>query len=303
MPITLLPDPVDELTRRRLLTGAGALGILIAFPASAWGQDAGWAAELGAFPVTIDHAYGSTEITEVPKRVVTVGLTDHDYVRALGVTPVGASEWYGGYPSGVWPWARDQLCAARPEIVNVAHELNFEAVAALEPDASTASRPKSAAPAAGPDLILGLYNALTAEQDDLLTQIAPTVAYPDYEIPWQEQARLTGHALRRDQRAEELVAEVAGLFAKAREEHPEFRGAPAGAGDEGLDAVDASGADGQDAIETHPVYQRLEVKDRDIFLLADEPVSAALAFEPALPPRSARADALHRSRRWTRPRR
>lgn len=36
-----------------------------------------------AFPVTIEHKYGSTQVTEDPERVVTVGLTDHDAVLAL----------------------------------------------------------------------------------------------------------------------------------------------------------------------------------------------------------------------------
>ncbi|MGH8909838.1 MAG: hypothetical protein ACRD0K_25930, partial [Egibacteraceae bacterium] len=62
MTMTLLTDPVSELTRRRLLTGAGALGVLSVLPASAWGQEA------GAFPVTVEHKYGGTTITEEPKR-------------------------------------------------------------------------------------------------------------------------------------------------------------------------------------------------------------------------------------------
>src|SRR5262245_31240141 len=38
-----------------------------------------------AFPVTIEHKYGSTEITQRPERIVTVGLTDHDALLALRI--------------------------------------------------------------------------------------------------------------------------------------------------------------------------------------------------------------------------
>ena len=45
-------------------------------------------AEQGAFPTTIEHRYGSTEIKEAPQRVVSLGYTDQDALLALGVTPV-----------------------------------------------------------------------------------------------------------------------------------------------------------------------------------------------------------------------
>ena len=38
---------------------------------------------------------GATTIPREPTRVVTVGLSDHDYVLALGVVPVGLTDWYG----------------------------------------------------------------------------------------------------------------------------------------------------------------------------------------------------------------
>src|SRR5688572_21669592 len=44
-----------------------------------------------AFPVTIEHKYGSTTINEFPERIVTVGLTDHDALIALGIVPVGTT--------------------------------------------------------------------------------------------------------------------------------------------------------------------------------------------------------------------
>jgi iron complex transport system substrate-binding protein len=39
------------------------------------------------FPVTIEHAFGTTTVERAPERVVTLGVTDADAVLALGTTP------------------------------------------------------------------------------------------------------------------------------------------------------------------------------------------------------------------------
>ncbi|MGH2699458.1 MAG: iron-siderophore ABC transporter substrate-binding protein [Actinomycetota bacterium] len=167
-----------------------------------------------AFPVTIEHSYGATEISEEPERIVTVGLTDHDAFLALGVVPVGVTDWYGDYPHAVWPWAQDELGDAEPVMVGNATELDFEKLAALEPD-----------------VIVGLYSALTEENYDTLSQIAPTVAQPrehvDYGIPWQELTLTAGRVAGEVEQAERLVAEIEDRFAEIRAEHPEFIGAGA----------------------------------------------------------------------------
>ena len=63
----------------------------------------------GAFPVTIENRFGTTEIPEEPQRVVTVGFNDQDFVLALGVTPVGERELLGDYDATTRPWAQEQL--------------------------------------------------------------------------------------------------------------------------------------------------------------------------------------------------
>ena len=57
-----------------------------------------------AFPVTIEHRYGTTEITERPERIVSVGLNEQDAFFALGVAPVGVTDWMG-FEHGIGPWA------------------------------------------------------------------------------------------------------------------------------------------------------------------------------------------------------
>lgn len=205
---------VDDITRRRLLGGAGLL--LLAGGCGSDARQPGSGTASGGFPVTVEHAHGSTEIPRRPQRVVTIGFSDQDPVFALGVTPVGVTDWYGDYPFATWLWARDELGDARPAVLNKgeftgAVEPDFEAIAVLRPD-----------------VILGLYTGVTRNQYDTLSQIAPTVPqsgeFPDFGTPWQEMTRTAGRALGREQRAAEAIAGVEERFAEARAAHPEFRG-------------------------------------------------------------------------------
>ncbi len=108
----------------RLICGSLLLALLaacvpvhIAAPTPATDTVQSAATTDAAFPVTLEHKYGSTTISEQPVRIVTVGLTDHDALLALGIVPVGTSEWFGDYPGSVWPWAQDKLGDVIPEAV------------------------------------------------------------------------------------------------------------------------------------------------------------------------------------------
>jgi iron complex transport system substrate-binding protein len=162
-----------------------------------------------AFPVTIKHALGSTTIPREPKRVVTIGWSDQDPVLALGVKPVGTTEWFNERPGAIFPWALKAAGGARPQIVATAGEINFEKVAALRPD-----------------LILALYEGLDRSKYRTLSKIAPTVAHsPDYDTfgdTWQNMTLTTGRALGREQQAKDLVKGVEERFAKVRADHPEW---------------------------------------------------------------------------------
>ncbi len=54
--------------------------------------------------------------------------------------------------------------------------------------------------------------------------MAQTDEYVDFGVPWQVQTRTVGRALGREQRAEELIAEVEERFAAVRKAHPEWEG-------------------------------------------------------------------------------
>lgn len=166
------------------------------------------------FPVTIEHARGRTTIESKPQRVVTVGYTDHETVLALGVVPVGVTDWFGERPYGDWPWLAGRWGSELPEIVGeMGTTPNLEKIAALQPD-----------------LILGLYaggdaSSLNQQTYDQLSAVAPTVAndpgHDDYTTPWQDMARIAGRALGETAKVEEQIAAIDARFAEVRSRHPE----------------------------------------------------------------------------------
>lgn len=209
--------PLDTtITRRSLLLGGLTFGVVGLTgcgsderPGSAGNSDD------DAFPVSVEHKYGSTTIEAAPQRIVTLGLTEQDYVLALGGTLVAATEWFGEYPGALWPWAADALGDEPvPETLSNVDGVNIERVASLRPD-----------------LILCTNGVLTEQEYDRLTEIAPTVAasadFPDYGTPWPDQTRAIGTALGVANEAERLIAEVEAGFEQARADHPEFDGASA----------------------------------------------------------------------------
>jgi iron complex transport system substrate-binding protein len=178
-------------------------------------QQAAASADTDVFPVTVEHAMGETTIDARAERVVTVGVTEQDTVLALGVTPVGVTEWYGEQPYATWPWAQDELGDAQPEVLETTDGFQYEAITALDPD-----------------LIIGTNAGLDEESYETLSAIAPTIAHPKdaplYFSPWDDQARLIAAALGASDEMEAMIEDIDAQFAEAREAHPEF---------EGIDAV------------------------------------------------------------------
>ena len=171
----------------------------------------GSTADASAFPVSVEHALGVTEIPAEPQRVVTIGVTEQDAVLALGVEPVGVTEWYGDLPYATWPWALDELGDATPEVLHAVDSFDYERIAALEPD-----------------LIIGTNAGIDEQSYELLSAIAPTIAHPAgaplYFSRWDDQSRLIGQALGREDEMEAIIAGIDAQFAEAAAAHPEFAG-------------------------------------------------------------------------------
>ncbi|APT91439.1 hypothetical protein CSPHI_11140 [Corynebacterium sphenisci DSM 44792] len=163
--------------------------------------------EEGAFPVTIEHAFGETTIEEAPTRVATVGITDEDAVLALGVTPVAIRP---RFDSEFVAWQKPHAGDTEPVWLDD-KELDIEKIAGAEPD-----------------LILAVWSEITQEQYDKLSQIAPTVAHQESEDDWgqgwEDSTLVIGKALGRPAKAQELVDGISDRFAEIRGRHPEWEG-------------------------------------------------------------------------------
>ena len=164
-----------------------------------------------AFPVTVEHALGSTEITEEPKRVVTLGWSDQDVALALGVVPVGAvAITWGGNDQKSTPWfdeALEKLGGEQPARYSDADGAPVAEIAELQPD-----------------LILATSSGITAAEYDKLSKLAPVVAYPDapWTTSWEDSLELVGQALGRNDRAEQLEDQVEDQLDQAEDDHPEL---------------------------------------------------------------------------------
>lgn len=168
--------------------------------------------ETDAFPVTIEHQYGSTTIEAAPQRVVAIGYTEQDYLLALGVTPLAVRYWYGDEADTIRPWAVEYVEGDDPIVLNMPYgNLNYEAILALQPD-----------------LISAVTSGITEEEYLLLSEIAPTITqsgdYINFGMPWQDVTLMIGAAVGKSAEAESLVTDVEALFEDAREQHPDFEG-------------------------------------------------------------------------------
>ena len=160
------------------------------------------------FPTTVETLFGDVEIEHRPENVVALGWSDAETALALGVQPVGVSDWqdYGG--AGVGPWATDLFDSEPVEVGTM--EPNIEAIASLEPD-----------------VILDTRSDNSQERHDTLTPIAPVVGAPpevevNYGTSWQQQTRQVAQVLGEEERGEELVTELEERFTQIREDNPGF---------------------------------------------------------------------------------
>ena len=210
------------MPRPRLLTVAAAVAAALVSAGCATDTTSGTTAT-GAgreaapatdeFPVTIDHAFGSTTIEEAPVRVATLGWSDQDHALALGVAPVGATRLtWGGNAAGSSDWF-DAALAERGLPAPTRYD-----------DADGA--PVVEVAKTDPDVILATNSGITEAEYRKLSKIAPVVAYPEapWVTPWQTSLEMVGTALGRSAAAAEVAADTESVIAAARDEHSEIEG-------------------------------------------------------------------------------
>jgi iron complex transport system substrate-binding protein len=195
---------------RGTLAALAALTVLVGCGSTEAGEGDGGAAASGdgAFPVSIEHTFGTTTIEQQPERVVVLGWSAQDVVYSLGLAPVGMPSYsYGGGDDGVLPWDDEYFDAAETTLLDTADGPPLEAIAALRPD-----------------VVLAPYEGFDAATYEDLSKIAPTVAYPGeaWTTPWDEQTRIIGQALGKSAEAEKLIDDTNAAVQQIADEHPEF---------------------------------------------------------------------------------
>lgn len=186
---------------RRLFLGL-AIAASLAAPAAAQ-----------SFPVTVEHIYGTTTIPAAPKRVVSVGMHEQDFLYALGVAPVGVKEWWGDHPYATWPWAEEarKAVGAEPEVMDT-EGVNLEWVLAQDPD-----------------LIIAIYVTMDEARYAELSKIAPTIVtpagYPAWGAPWQAELAIIDQATSgTTEKSEAIIADFDARYAAARSDFPQLAG-------------------------------------------------------------------------------
>jgi iron complex transport system substrate-binding protein len=160
--------------------------------------------------VTVKHIFGETKIPAPPKRVVSAGFTEQDDLLALGVVPIAVTDWFGGEPFGVWPWAQPRLGGAQPVVLNLNDGIQVDQIASLKPD-----------------LIVAINAGLDKDTYTKLSGIAPTIAQagPDaFFEPWKDQATAIGQAVFKADDMAKLIAGVDEKFAAVGKNNPQFAG-------------------------------------------------------------------------------
>ncbi|HJC68105.1 iron-siderophore ABC transporter substrate-binding protein [Brachybacterium sp. EE-P12] len=210
-----------KISRRHALAASGLAALALAGcggssddGASGSGASDGGAARsngasAGTFPATVTTEFGDVTIEEAPTRVVALGWGDAEIALALGVQPVGASDWLDFGGNGQGPWAAD-LYDEDPTLIDTL-EPSFEAIAALEPD-----------------LILDVRGSGDQDRHDRLAEIATTVGIPPGGANWlttmEDHVALISGALGIPEQGEQLLAQVDAAYADVAEAHPEWEG-------------------------------------------------------------------------------
>lgn len=160
--------------------------------------------------VTVKHVFGETKVPKPPTRVVSAGLTGQDDLLAVGVIPIAVTDWFGGEPFGVWPWAQPKLGGAQPVVLNLVDGVPVDQIASLRPD-----------------LIVATNAGLDKDTYDKLAAIAPTIAQAGQDAffePWKVQAGSIGEAVFKHDEMQSLIAAVDEKFAAAGTNNAGFAG-------------------------------------------------------------------------------
>ena len=210
---------MPSLSRRALAGSAVALAAVLAACSSesstgSGASDGGGSGSGADGATTLEHAFGTTELPAEIDVVTTVAWANHEVPLALGVVPVGmaAANFGDDNDDGVLPWVEEklqELDAETPVLFDETDGIDFEAVA------DTA-----------PDVILAGYSGLTQEEYDTLSEIAPTIPFPEvaWGTSWRDMITANAAGMGRAEDGAALIAELEGEIDETVAKHPAIAG-------------------------------------------------------------------------------
>lgn len=174
---------------------------------------AGVSAVVPEFPAVVETVHGQVTIEKQPARVVALGFGDADTALALGVSPVGVSDWGFFTVPGLGPWAVDQI-EGEPEVIDQtgSEKQQYAQIKALKPD-----------------LILQTdLGGVEKDRYRRLARIAPVVAAPAglgdvAEIGYDQQTMFIAKALGVPREGRRLLDELQARTEDAAASNPGFR--------------------------------------------------------------------------------
>jgi iron complex transport system substrate-binding protein len=124
--------------------------------------------------------------------------------------PIAVTDWFGGQPFGVWPWAQPKLGGAHPVVLSLADGIQVDQIAPLKPD-----------------LIVATNAGLDANTYTRLSAIAPTIAQAGRNAffePWKDQATTIGQAVFKNDEMRSLITGIDDKFATVGKNNQQFAG-------------------------------------------------------------------------------
>ena len=153
--------------------------------------------ESGGNSYTVEHAMGTTEIPDTPKRVVILTNEGTEALLSMGVKPVGAvKSWVGD------PWYEHISGEMEGvEVVGDESQVNVEAIAKLKPDLIIGNKMRQEA----------IYPQLEA--------IAPTVFAETLRGDWKENFKLYAEALNKKEEGDQVLSDFDARIDELKEKH------------------------------------------------------------------------------------
>ncbi|OON98736.1 MAG: hypothetical protein ATN35_03750 [Epulopiscium sp. Nele67-Bin004] len=166
--------------------------------------------ENNIFPITITHAFGETTIESQPQRVATLGWRNEDTPLALGIVPVGMPL-TGQIDGELYSWTQQEIATLGGDylLYDGAYSYNLDDIASTNPD-----------------IILGAYGGMTAEQYAELSEIAPVIAYKgnEWQTLWRDQISTNARAIGLEQEGYELIDTLNSFIQEKVQEYPDIKG-------------------------------------------------------------------------------